>query len=288
MPHISYAQQMDDGVFTTNRRTFNDLEPLSFQDIKNTIKPILLEMPSVRGVVNSGDGDNFIVIVAVRNLTLNLEGLRNRLNTRGTDRQTEYDKFYKAIRKTIANGDPFTPENLKVVIRTSSALNDFEEQTALNKAPNYVLRRPLFDNLEMVVVADTRTSIVFMPIGRLNDLSLTEDDAFKKATENMNNATQSVEFTETDGLSYAVAPAGYAPSLMLLDNVINTLKAKYPEGFAIAVPNRDEFIAAPLTDAEALKKLQETAQKDASGNYALNKKIYTLVDGKWSAIETIQ
>ena len=285
VPQVSLAQQADDGVFTTNRRTFNDLEPLSFQDIKNTIKPVLMEMPSVRGVVSTENGDNVIVIVAVRNLTINLDGLRTRLNTRGTDRQNEYDKFYKAIRKTISNGDPFTPENLKVVIRTSDALNDFEQQTALDKIPNYVLRRPLFDNLEMAVVADTKTSIAFMPIGRLHDLSLTEDDAFKKAIQNMNDNAQTIEFKDNDGLYYANVPAGFAPSLMLLDNVIEMLKTKYPDGYAVAIPNRDEFIAAPLSDAEALKKLEEVAKKDADGYYALNKKIYTRVDDKWVAIE---
>ena len=276
----------DSAIVTTNRRSFNDLDPLSFADIKKTINPMLMDMPSVRGVLASNDGDDTIIIVAARNMTVSLKGLRDRLNTRGTDRQSEYDKFYKAIKSNIQNSDPFNENNIKVIIRTTAALDDFEKLTALDGVPNFILRKPFVDNLEMVVVADTKTSIAFMPIGRLKDLNMTSDEAFAKAIANFAASNKEIKTKDENGLSYVSGEAGYVPSLLLTDNFSNAMKAKYPQGYVVAIPNREMLVVAPIGDDAAISKLKEISNSNDKGNYALSNKIYIKSEANtWTAID---
>lgn len=276
LPNFAIAQN---DVFITNKRKAQ--AELSLQDIAQLLRPEIMKIPSVRGIVYNVDIPNNIRIITSNSLDIRLDNFRSRLNARGADRAFETKKFIDIIAKTIAKSDPFKPSSLRVLIRSKEAIDDFEQQTALDGVPNIVVRRPFIGNLEEVIVAETKSSIAFMPQNRLKDLGLDIDSAFKIAHDGFLENLKSAQWINQDGLMVAKLDGAFDASILVMPEVWNSLEKE--NGFEIAAiaPNRGLVMIGRANSKLDLDKLNIIAKKEANGPHALTDKVLLWKFGKW-------
>ncbi len=275
-PINAFAQ---DDVFITNKRKTQ--AELSLQDVANLLRPEIMKIASVRGIVYNVDVPNNLRIITSNSLDIRLDNFRNRLNLRGADRALETKKFIDIISKTIAKSDPFKTSTLRILIRTKDALDDFEQQTAIDGNLNNVVRRPFIGDLEEVIVAETKSSIAFMPQNRLKDLGLDIDSAFKIAHEGFSENLKNIQWLNQDGLMLAKLDGAFDTSILAIESIWNSLEKE--NGFEIAViaPNRGLVMIGRANSEEDLKKLGEIAKKEALGPHAITSDILLWKNNHW-------
>jgi hypothetical protein len=245
---------------------------ISMQEVAQEMQQRLAKLPGVRGIEAVEAMPNELRIMAYSEINVRLDTLHGRLNAPGADREGEYRRFELNVAGLLTRNDPFKPNQLRVVIRTSAAINSFEEQTAFQGQPNLVLRRPFVAGLEEVVVGDTPTTIALMPIGRLADLKLGVTQAFDLARANTAAATKDVSWISKDGLLEAPADFAYATSLLAIDAVWSGLQVQLGGPVAVAIPTRDRLVVGRADRPRDLKRLS-TIAASSSGPGALSNKV---------------
>ena len=245
---------------------------ISMQEVAVEMQKRLAKLPGVRGIEAVEAMPNELRIMAYSEINVRLDTLHGRLNTAGADREGEYRRFELNVAGLLSRNDPFKPAQLRVVIRTSAAIDLFEEQTAFQGQPNAVLRRPFVAGLEEVVVGDTPTTISLMPIGRLADLKLGVTQAFDLARANTAAATRDVQWISKDGLLEAPADFAYATSLLAIDAVWSGLQVQLGGPLAVAIPTRDRLVVGRADRPRDLKRLKAFAAA-GSGAGALSNKV---------------
>ena len=106
------------------------VERYSMEDVSQELARRLSALPGVRGVERIDGMANNLRIVTHSDVTVRLDTLHARVNLADANPDAEYSRFETNVRKLLEQQDPFKLEQLRVVIRTTQAIDAFEEQTA--------------------------------------------------------------------------------------------------------------------------------------------------------------
>lgn len=271
-----------DVFFKTNPEKAREL---TYGDLINLLQPEILKTPSVRGIVTYPDRPGIFTIYASGDMEVNIQTFQTRMNAKGANRKLETANFLELIKRTIAKTDPFKEKNFKAIIRKKSALDEFETQTALKDLPNYIIRRPFIDDLEIAIVAETATSLALLPKARLSDLGLTEDQVFSMAIAQIENYLPETKWKVEDDLLYASIDGAFDASLALVPSLWNTLASQNKAEVALIIPHRGLLVMGRADSETQVKKLKEIAKAEMNDQFALSDKILIWKDNKWEIME---
>jgi hypothetical protein len=262
------------------------LPPLSLEEVSAELVSRLLKLPGVRAVNPVADIPNLLRVIAHNDSLVRLDTLVERLNALGANRDAEYRRLETNIASMLARTDPFKPEQLRVVIRTTAAIDAFETQSAAGAVRNVVVRRPFIGDLEEVVVGDTPTTIALMPASRLTDLQLTAEQAFERGRSN--TATQTADITwravagkPPTGLLTVRASSGYDTSLMVSESAWAGLEQRLGGPVAVIVPTREKIVIGRADRPRDMARLRAIVTAEAKGERMLSAKIWVRRGPTW-------
>lgn len=254
---------------------------VSYDDITATVRPWILALPGVRGVLTVEGSPNLLRVIADRTYTVNLEQVHARLNVAGADRDEEYGRFMSAFQNTLAANDPFKPDAFRTILRPTAAIDEFEIITGVNGVRNVVVRREILPGIEEVVVAEQRTSIAFLPAARLQDLGLTVDGAFLLGRTNLLDVARTATWAEEDGIRIATIDGVFEPSLMVVDPLWEQLAGDMGGPLAVAVPVRGRLLVARADQPEMLARLKTRAAAESAGDLAISPQVFLRTADGW-------
>lgn len=254
---------------------------VSYDDITATVRPWIMALPGVRGVLSVDGSPNLLRVIADRTYTVNLEQVHARLNVAGADRDEEYGRFMSAFQNTLAANDPFKPEAFRTILRPTAAIDEFEIITGVNGVRNVVVRREILPGIEEVVVAEQRTSIAFLPAARLQDLGLTVDGAFLLGRTNLLDVARTATWAEEDGIRIATIDGVFEPSLMVVDPLWEQLSTDMGGPVAVAVPVRGRLLVARADQPEMLARLKTRAAAESTGDLAISPLVFVRTGDGW-------
>jgi hypothetical protein len=260
-------------------RTTIVLPPLSLEEVSAELASRLNKLPGVRAVTSMAETPGLLRVIAHNDSLVRLDTLVERLNAPGANRDAEYRRLETNIAAMLARTDPFKPEQLRVVIRTTAAIDAFETESAAGDVRNVVVRRPFIGDLEEVVVGDTPTTIALMPASRLTDLQLTAEQAFERGRTN--TATQIADVTwravggkPPTGLLTVRASSGYDTSLMVTDSAWASLEQRLGGPIAVIVPTREKIVIGRADRPRDIARLRAILTAEAKGERMLSAKIW--------------
>jgi hypothetical protein len=258
------------------------LPPVELAEVSAQVQARLRILPGVRSIAPLPDTPNVLRLVSHNDMSIRLDNLLSRLNQQGADRASEYDRFTANVATFLARTDPFKSDQLRIVIRSTSAIDAFEAETAIDGVPNGVVRRPFMEGLEEVVVGDTPTSIAFMPVARLTDLNLTPDAAFDMGRANTITEVSAISWRPVAGLLEVSAPTGYDTSLMALDPAWTaSVERRLGGPIAVIIPTRDKIVIGRSDRPRDITRLRAILAAQAKGNLALSDKIWVRRNLTW-------
>lgn len=261
-----------------------DLPPLSVDAVAAQLMPLLRQLPSVRWVGPHPDVPGAVKIIAAREMQVNLATVTRLANEPGADRAGEIARFAAIIGDLIRTTDPFADRTLlRVIIRPSAAVDAFEAETAVEGEPNRVLRRPFAVGLDEVVVAESPTSIVFMPVGRLQDMELGAAQAFDIARENTAGLAARATWSEENGLRVATLDGSFETSLLAVDRLWDALAADMGGPLAVAAPRRDRLVIGRADRSRDMARLRALLAAETSPETALAPTLLIRQGGAWRA-----
>ena len=259
------------------------VERISMEEVSQEMARRLSALPGVRGVERMDGQVNSLRVVTHSEVSVRLDTLQARVNLADANPEAEYSRFENNVRNLLERQDPFKLKQLRVVIRTTEAINTFEVQTAVLGQRNSVVRRPFSEGLEEVLVGDTPTTIALMPIGRLNDLQLGATQAFDRARANTLKELTGVKWTVNDGLLEADPDQPYATSLLALDQVWTTIQKQLGGPLAVAVPTRDTLVVGRADRARDMTRLATIAATGADNSGRLSGRVLVRQGAIWVA-----
>ena len=257
------------------------LPPLSLADVSQELTRRLLTKPGVRGVIPVTDTPNLLRLIAHNDSLVRIDTLLQRLNAAGADREAEYRRLETNIGAMLSRTDPFKPEQLRIVIRQSAAIDTFELESAAGEIRNVVVRRPFIGDLEEVVVGDTPTTIALMPATRLADLQLTADQAFERGRANTLIEANAVTWRPVNGLLEVRTSSGYDTSLLALDSVWGGLGQRLGGPIAVIVPTREKIVIGRADRPRDIARLRAIITAEAKGAQLLSTKIWVRRGSTW-------
>ena len=257
------------------------IERISMEEVSQEMARRLSALPGVRGVERLDGLVNSLRIVTHSDVSIRLDTLQARVNLPDAIVEAEYSRFENNVRNLLAQQDPFKLAQLRVVIRTTEAINVFEVQTAALGQRNGVVRRPFSEGLEEVVVGDTPTTIALMPTGRLTDLELGATQAFDRARANTLKELSGLKWTVNDGLLAADSNQPYATSLLALDPVWTTIEKQLGGPLAVAVPTRDTLVVGRADRVRDMARLATIAASGAGNTGSVSGKVLVRQGAIW-------
>jgi hypothetical protein len=257
------------------------LEPLTLTEVSQNIQARILKIPGVRSVGPLADAPNVLRLISHNDMSIRLDNLLQRVNAPGANREAEFTRFENNIKSLLARTDPFKPEQLRVVIRKTAAINTFETETAVDGITNIVVRRPFMDDLEEVVVGDTPTAIALMPATRLGDLQMTAEQAFERARANTAAAASNISWRTLNGLNEVTIVNGYETSLLALDGLWPQLVRRLGGPLAVIVPTRQKLVIGRADRPRDIARLRAIASAEAIGDLALSGKVWVRRGQVW-------
>lgn len=259
------------------------VERISMEEVSQEMARRISTLPGVRGVERMDGLANSLRVITHSEVSVRLDTLQARVNLPDANPEAEYSRFENNVRNLLERQDPFKLEQLRVVIRTTEAINTFEEQTAALGQRNLVVRRPFSEGLEEVLVGDTPTTIALMPVGRLSDLQLGATQAFDRARANTLKELTGVKWTVNDGLLEADPDQPYATSLLALDQVWTTIQKQLGGPLAVAVPTRDTLVVGRADRARDMTRLATIAASGAGNTGSLSGRVLVRQGAIWVA-----
>lgn len=253
---------------------------LSFSDAVAILQPEIQKIPSVHGIIIN-EAESTFTVYASGEMEVNVAPFLTKMNAKSANRKVETASFLELVRRTILNSDPFKAKIFKAVIRKKAALDEFEIQTGLQDAPNYIVRRPFIDDLEIAIVAETSSSLAFLPRARLNDLGLTEDEAFNMGIAQIETILPNVTWKVENDLLYAKYDGAFDASLALLPNLWNTLATQNQAKVSLIIPNRGLLVTGRADSEGQMAKLKEIAKSGAEDQFGLSDKVFVWENGAW-------
>jgi hypothetical protein len=259
--------------------------PLTYAEVSGTVRPWIERLASVRAVLPVSGDESLLRVIADRDYTISLATLHTRLNTPGASRTEEYGSFMGALERTLKANDPFQPQALRTIIRPTTTIDDFELMTTVNGDRNRVVRRAFAPGLEEVVVADTRTSIAYMPVRRLEDLSLSAEDAFTLGRTNLADVARAAVWSEEEGLRTATLDGVFEPSLLAVTDLWDQLEADMGGPVAVAIPRRGRILVALRSSPPQMARLRSLATAEAAGDGAISARLLVRSETGWQPLD---
>lgn len=258
------------------------LAPLSVEDVSQEVQTRLIKIPGVRAVDQIVDKPNLLRLIAHNDSYVRLEVLLVRLNaSTASGREAEYQRLVTSVANMLSRTDPFKPDQLRIVIRTTSAIDTFETETAAGDNRNVVVRRPFIGDLEEVVVGDTPTTIALMPASRLADLQLTPEQAFERGRANTIAQTDAITWRTVNGLLEVRTSTGYDTSLLALDATWASLAQRLGGPVAVIVPTREKIIVGRADRPRDMARLRAIVTAQAKGPRMLSAKVWIRRGTMW-------
>jgi hypothetical protein len=257
------------------------LPPLSMAEVSQELTSRLLRIPGVRAVIGETGMPNVLRLIAHNDSFVRIDSLLERLNAQNSNREAEYGRLESNIASMLARTDPFKPEQLRIVIRKTDAINAFETESAAGGVRNLVVRRPFIGDLEEVVVGDTPTTIALMPAMRLTDLRLSADQAFERGRGNTATETAGVTWRSVNGLLVARTSSGYETSLLALDSVWAGLAQRLGGPIAVIVPTREKIVIGRADRPRDITRLRALIAAEAKGERMLSNKVWVRRGTTW-------
>jgi hypothetical protein len=257
------------------------MAPIDLAEASLELQTRLRRLPGVRSVTPLPDAPNVLRLIAHNDMSIRLDTLVTRLNLPGIDREAEYRRFETNVGALLARTDPFKPDQLRVVIRKTAAINVFETESAAEGVPNLVVRRPFIGDLEEVVVGDTPTTIALMPASRLADLSLSSEQAFERGRANTATEVAGITWRPVTGLLEVRTTTGYETSLLVLDQVWAGLARRLGGPVAVIIPTRERILVGRADRPRDIARLRAVVAAEAKGERALSDKVWARRGNTW-------
>jgi hypothetical protein len=255
---------------------------LTMEEVRAELQGRLGKIAGVRAVMPVTDTPNVLRLIAHNDSFVRLDTLLARLNASGANREAEYNRLETNIAGMLARTDPFKLEQLRIVIRPTVAIDNFEVESGVGDVKNVVVRRPFFGDLEEVVVGDTPTTIALMPASRLTDLQLSPEQAFERGRANTLTETSMITWRTLNGLlEVRASSGGYDTSLLALDGVWAGLAQRLGGPVAVIVPTRERVVIGRSDRPRDIARLRAILNAEAKGPQMLSNKVWIRRDANW-------
>jgi len=158
----------------------------------------------------------------------------------------------KGAVETATSDRKVTPERLRVAVRARAYLDAVQQGAA---ARGGLLRRPLAEGIDAVLLADFPSSAAMLGPADLAPLGLTEADAFALGRRNvLARLPKLPTAAELDGAVVVIAGEDYDASLLLADGWAQLARAAGGGLFAV-VPDDNRLIVGTMAELPSLRAL---------------------------------
>lgn len=275
-PQITLAQ---DAIVTNRAR---QVAPMNYDEIAAILITKISALNSVRGVSLDKEIPNALDVEYSTKLIVRMENLQKRINRPGANRDFEINNFVKIIADTIDKRNPYKIQNFRLIVRTKTALEEFEQQTAVDGKINSIIRKPFLDNLEEAIVADTASSIAFVPVSELKYLNLSQEEAFMVAQNTFSQIFKDLQWNKYGNLQTATIDGALDTGILFIPEIWNNFAQSLKSDPAVIIPNRGLIVVGAANSDNDLKKLAEIAKKEAVGPHAITDKVLIWRNNQWS------
>ncbi|MCU0882542.1 MAG: hypothetical protein MUF14_07735 [Hyphomonadaceae bacterium] len=241
----------------------------------------LLAAPDVRAARFDPADPDVLKIISYREFQLYLPRVEERIVQSELPFEAALDLVVQQTVDSMASHNPFSIPALRVVVRPTAAVDEFEQQTGVDGVPNRVVRRAFAPGLEEVLVADARTSIAFVPVAQLGHMRVGETDAFTWGRIHTETLARTVRFEDEDGIRIATLDGNFETSLLVLDRLWTQLADDMGGAIAVAVPTRSRLLVARTSDGRAMARLREIARAEGRGELGLSDRVYLRQGRQW-------
>ena len=181
---------------------------------------------------------------------------------------------------------PLDADTLLPTVRTRAYL---EQAFASIAASGDDAKGPVFatlnEELAVMLYADLRTSIRMINHGDLEDLGLSEEEAFNRAMENLGPRLAELGAEFTEGVMVMSCEPELQPALMLLDGLWDATGEHLAGDPVVGLPCRDLLLAAGSDDPAGLAKLREiVAGVAADAERPMTTTLFVLRDQTWQPL----
>jgi hypothetical protein len=241
----------------------------------------LRAVPGVRAASHSEADPEVITIITYRTFQLYLPRVDARIATSGLVGDNALDMIVSQTAEGMEFDNPFKLEAFRVVVRPTAAVDSFEQMTAAGGQPNRVVRRFFAPGLDEVLVANTGTTMAYVPVPQLARLRVGETDAFSWGRIHTEEMARAVRFEEEDGIRIAILDGNFETSLLAIDRLWTQVSEDMGGSIAVIMPTRSRLLVARTSDARAMARLRDIARAEGQGEHGLSDRVFLRQGRNW-------
>ena len=176
----------------------------------------------------------------------------------------------------------FTLAEVMPVIKDISYIEQVGEMLKEADADNGLVYEPLNEELFVVYVFDTPTSIRFMTQSDLVELGVEQSSLREAALTNLQNVLQHVQLEgDPASLSMLVADGMYEASMLLFDGIWSKQQFPVKGDIVVYVPARDVVLITGSKDIVSLATIQEILFDKQGFAHPISNSGFVFKSGKW-------
>ena len=176
----------------------------------------------------------------------------------------------------------FTLAEVMPVIKDISYIEQVGEMLKEADADNSLVYEPLNEELFVVYVFDTPTSIRFMTQSDLVELGVEQSSLREAALTNLQNVLQHVQLEgDPASLSMLVADGMYEASMLLFDGIWSKQQFPVKGDIVVYVPARDVVLITGSKDIVSLATIQEILFDKQGFAHPISNSGFVFKSGKW-------
>lgn len=176
----------------------------------------------------------------------------------------------------------FTLAEVMPVIKDISYIEQVGEMLKEADADNSLVYEPLNEELFVVYVFDTPTSIRFMTQSDLVELGVEQSSLREAALTNLQNVLQHVQLEgDPASLSMLVADGMYEASMLLFDGIWSKQQFPVKGDIVVYVPARDVVLITGSEDIVSLATIQEILFDKQGFAHPISNSGFVFKSGKW-------
>ncbi len=176
----------------------------------------------------------------------------------------------------------FTLAEVMPVIKDINYIEQVGEMLKEADADNGLVYEPLNEELFVVYVFDTPTSIRFMTQSDLVELGVEQSSLREAALTNLQNVLQHVQLEgDPASLSMLVADGMYEASMLLFDGIWSKQQFPVKGDIVVYVPARDVVLITGSEDMVGLATIQEILFDKQGFAHPISSSGFVFKSGKW-------
>lgn len=176
----------------------------------------------------------------------------------------------------------FTLAEVMPVIKDRLYIEQVGEMLKEADADNGLVYEPLNEDLFVVYVFDTPTSVRFMTQSDLVELGVEQSSLREAALTNLQNVLQHVQLEgDPASLSMLVADGMYEASMLLFDGIWSKQQFPVKGDIVVFVPARDVVLITGSEDMVSLATIQEILFDKQGFAHPISNIGFTMKQGKW-------